>query len=64
MVSFFFWSNKHHGFFVPNVEYLKDPEGLLTYLGLKVQIRQLSIVVKLWIFLTFISSYTMDYDSG
>ncbi|CAN6883511.1 unnamed protein product, partial [Brassica oleracea var. botrytis] len=27
--------NKHHGFFVPNVEYLKDPEGLLTYLGLK-----------------------------
>ncbi|KAG2255585.1 hypothetical protein Bca52824_074879 [Brassica carinata] len=29
--------HKHHGFFVPNVEYLKDPEGLLTYLGLKVK---------------------------
>ncbi|CAN6919000.1 unnamed protein product [Brassica oleracea] len=29
--------HKHHGFFVPDVEYLKDPEGLLTYLGLKVK---------------------------
>ncbi|XP_024986055.1 cytoplasmic 60S subunit biogenesis factor REI1 homolog 1-like isoform X1 [Cynara cardunculus var. scolymus] len=28
--------HKHHGFFVPDVEYLKDPGGLLTYLGLKV----------------------------
>ncbi|ESQ54047.1 hypothetical protein EUTSA_v10025366mg [Eutrema salsugineum] len=29
--------HKHHGFFIPDVEYLKDPEGLLTYLGLKVK---------------------------
>lgn len=28
--------HKFHGFFIPDVEYLKDPEGLLTYLGLKV----------------------------
>ena len=28
--------NKFHGFFIPDVEYLKDPKGLLTYLGLKV----------------------------
>ncbi|KAJ9549536.1 hypothetical protein OSB04_022079 [Centaurea solstitialis] len=29
--------HKHHGFFIPDVEYLKDPRGLLTYLGLKVK---------------------------
>ncbi|KAK9099832.1 hypothetical protein Scep_023262 [Stephania cephalantha] len=29
--------HKHHGFFIPDVEYLKDPKGLLTYLGLKVR---------------------------
>ncbi|KAE8657842.1 ZNF622 protein [Hibiscus syriacus] len=29
--------HKLHGFFIPDVEYLKDPEGLLTYLGLKVK---------------------------
>ncbi|XP_076929794.1 cytoplasmic 60S subunit biogenesis factor REI1 homolog 1-like [Bidens hawaiensis] len=29
--------HKHHGFFIPDVEYLKDPSGLLTYLGLKVK---------------------------
>lgn len=29
--------HKHHGFFVPDVEYLKDPAGLLTFLGLKVK---------------------------
>ncbi|KAL7609888.1 hypothetical protein Lser_V15G10567 [Lactuca serriola] len=29
--------HKHHGFFIPDVEYLKDPTGLLTYLGLKVK---------------------------
>ncbi|XP_010447561.1 PREDICTED: cytoplasmic 60S subunit biogenesis factor REI1 homolog 1-like [Camelina sativa] len=29
--------HKHHGFFIPDVEFLKDPEGLLTYLGLKVK---------------------------
>ncbi|KAG5244533.1 zinc finger protein [Salix suchowensis] len=29
--------HKHHGFFIPDVEYLKDPQGLLTYLGLKVK---------------------------
>ncbi|KAE9586484.1 putative transcription factor C2H2 family [Lupinus albus] len=29
--------HKHHGFFIPDVEYLKDPKGLLTYLGLKVK---------------------------
>jgi pre-60S factor REI1 len=29
--------HKHHGFFIPDVEYLKDPVGLLTYLGLKVK---------------------------
>lgn len=28
--------HKHHGFFIPDVEYLKDPKGLLTYLGIKV----------------------------
>jgi pre-60S factor REI1 len=28
--------HKQHGFFIPDVEYLKDPQGLLTYLGLKV----------------------------
>lgn len=28
--------HKQHGFFIPDVEYLKDPKGLLTYLGLKV----------------------------
>lgn len=29
--------HKQHGFFIPDVEYLKDAKGLLTYLGLKVQ---------------------------
>ncbi|KAJ9184162.1 hypothetical protein P3X46_007929 [Hevea brasiliensis] len=29
--------HKRHGFFIPDVEYLKDPKGLLTYLGLKVK---------------------------
>ncbi|KAF3455967.1 hypothetical protein FNV43_RR00610 [Rhamnella rubrinervis] len=29
--------HKLHGFFIPDVEYLKDPKGLLTYLGLKVK---------------------------
>ncbi|GLT58317.1 hypothetical protein SLA2020_312190 [Shorea laevis] len=29
--------HKQHGFFIPDIEYLKDPEGLLTYLGLKVK---------------------------
>ncbi|CAA7015240.1 unnamed protein product [Microthlaspi erraticum] len=29
--------HKYHGFFIPDIEYLKDPEGLLTYLGLKVK---------------------------
>lgn len=29
--------HKQHGFFIPDVEYLKDPEGFLTYLGLKVK---------------------------
>ncbi|KAL7001862.1 Cytoplasmic 60S subunit biogenesis factor REI1 2 [Sarracenia purpurea var. burkii] len=29
--------HKQHGFFIPDVEYLKDPKGLLTYLGLKVK---------------------------
>lgn len=28
--------HKQHGFFIPDVDYLKDPKGLLTYLGLKV----------------------------
>lgn len=28
--------HKQHGFFIPDVEYLKDPVGLLTYVGLKV----------------------------
>ncbi|KAG0479909.1 hypothetical protein HPP92_010767 [Vanilla planifolia] len=27
--------HKNHGFFIPDVEYLKDPRGLLTYVGLK-----------------------------
>ncbi|XP_074590445.1 cytoplasmic 60S subunit biogenesis factor REI1 homolog 2-like [Curcuma longa] len=29
--------HKQHGFFIPDIEYLKDPEGLLTYVGLKVK---------------------------
>ncbi|GLT45899.1 hypothetical protein SLA2020_196980 [Shorea laevis] len=29
--------HKQHGFFIPDVEYLKGPEGLLTHLGLKVE---------------------------
>lgn len=29
--------HKAHGFFIPDVEYLKDPIGLLTYVGLKVK---------------------------
>ncbi|KAJ8758764.1 hypothetical protein K2173_000485 [Erythroxylum novogranatense] len=29
--------HKEHGFFIPDIEYLKDPQGLLTYLGLKVK---------------------------
>lgn len=28
--------HKHHGFFIPDIEYLKDPKGFLTYVGLKV----------------------------
>ncbi|KAG8636466.1 hypothetical protein MANES_16G136200v8 [Manihot esculenta] len=28
--------HKQHGFFIPDVEYLKDPNGLLTYLSLKI----------------------------
>lgn len=29
--------HKKNGFFIPDVEYLKDPVGLLTYVGLKVR---------------------------
>lgn len=29
--------HKQHGFFIPDVEYLKDPTGLLKYLGCKVK---------------------------
>ncbi|XP_047338674.1 cytoplasmic 60S subunit biogenesis factor REI1 homolog 2-like [Impatiens glandulifera] len=29
--------HKKHGFFIPDIEYLKDPKGFLTYLGLKVK---------------------------
>ncbi|OVA16307.1 zinc finger protein [Macleaya cordata] len=29
--------HKRHGFFIPDIEFLKDPKGLLTYLGLKVK---------------------------
>ncbi|KAG6511044.1 hypothetical protein ZIOFF_029093 [Zingiber officinale] len=29
--------HKQHGFFIPDIEYLEDPEGLLTYVGLKVK---------------------------
>ncbi|XXG51597.1 hypothetical protein AAC387_Pa03g0130 [Persea americana] len=29
--------HKRHGFFIPDIEYLKDPKGLLTYVGLKVK---------------------------
>lgn len=28
--------HKKHGFFIPDIEYLKDPKGFLTYVGLKV----------------------------
>ncbi|RRT58619.1 hypothetical protein B296_00005712 [Ensete ventricosum] len=30
--------HKQHGFFIPDVEYLRDPKGLLTYVGLKVDV--------------------------
>ncbi|KAK4389045.1 Cytoplasmic 60S subunit biogenesis factor REI12 [Sesamum angolense] len=29
--------HKQHGFFIPDIEYLKDPKGFLTYLSLKVK---------------------------
>ncbi|KAG9455958.1 hypothetical protein H6P81_000466 [Aristolochia fimbriata] len=29
--------HKSHGFFIPDIEYLTDPEGFLTYVGLKVK---------------------------
>ncbi|XP_068647901.1 cytoplasmic 60S subunit biogenesis factor REI1 homolog 1-like [Aristolochia californica] len=29
--------HKNHGFFIPDIEFLKDPEGFLTYVGLKVK---------------------------
>ncbi|KAF8082938.1 hypothetical protein N665_0800s0031 [Sinapis alba] len=29
--------HKFHGFFIPDIEYLKDPQGFLTYVGLKVK---------------------------
>ncbi|XP_018477126.1 cytoplasmic 60S subunit biogenesis factor REI1 homolog 2 [Raphanus sativus] len=29
--------HKFHGFFIPDIEYLKDPKGFLTYVGLKVK---------------------------
>ncbi|XXG51598.1 hypothetical protein AAC387_Pa03g0131 [Persea americana] len=29
--------HKRHGFFIPDIEYLNDPKGLLTYLALKVK---------------------------
>ncbi|CAN7136881.1 unnamed protein product [Brassica rapa subsp. narinosa] len=29
--------HKLHGFFIPDIEYLKDPKGFLTYVGLKVK---------------------------
>ncbi|XP_021744092.1 cytoplasmic 60S subunit biogenesis factor REI1 homolog 1-like [Chenopodium quinoa] len=29
--------HKKHGFFIPDIEYLKDPKGFLTYLGIKVK---------------------------
>ena len=36
--------HKQHGFFIPDVEYLKDPKGLLTYLGLKVMSYELVLL--------------------
>ncbi|XP_021738886.1 cytoplasmic 60S subunit biogenesis factor REI1 homolog 1-like [Chenopodium quinoa] len=29
--------HKKHGFFIPDIEYLKDPKGFLAYLGIKVK---------------------------
>ncbi|KFK32629.1 hypothetical protein AALP_AA6G268300 [Arabis alpina] len=29
--------HKYHGFFIPDIEYLKDPKGFLTYVGLRVK---------------------------
>ncbi|CAG7866410.1 unnamed protein product [Brassica rapa] len=29
--------HKFHGFFIPDIDYLKDPKGFLTYVGLKVK---------------------------
>lgn len=50
--------HKHHGFFVPDVEYLKDPEGLLTYLGLKVRFISLALGVHCCEALTLIFSHS------
>ena len=38
--------HKHHGFFIPDADYLNDPQGLLTYLGLKVT----AVYLNNWIF--------------
>lgn len=45
--------HKQHGFFIPDVEYLKDPKGLLTFLGLKVVSISLSFSV-MYLFLLII----------
>lgn len=54
--------HKHHGFFIPDVEYLKDPTGLLTYLGLKVVLTLLLFLFSFFlclapIFTLFLLSY-------
>lgn len=35
-VAFLVHMHKKHGFFILDVEYLGDPKGFLSYLGLKV----------------------------
>ena len=39
--------HKQHGFFIPDVEYLKDVKGFLTYLGLKVNLSHIFCFPKL-----------------
>lgn len=46
--------HRQHGFFIPDVEYLKDPKGLLTFLGLKVVSTSLCPSCFMYLFLLII----------
>lgn len=49
--------HKKHGFFIPDSEYLKDPNGLLIYVGLKVGIVHLCKVFSF----TFLGYYNLNH---